>query len=144
MRIMKRKKGQEEIMGFILIIVMIVVIGLFMLFFMKAKVNEEKDFQLDNLIEALLKTSVGEKNVEAMIKDCESGENCKMLEGNLTGIIDVAMEKSGMVIGKNIKGSEFNISGGMEYYYLKGNVTSRSLASANVVRNSLIKMKVYY
>ena len=54
----KSKKGQEEIMGFMLIVVMIIVIGLGLIFFLKPSQNEEKNLQTENLLYKL-----GHKNI---------------------------------------------------------------------------------
>lgn len=131
-------------MGFMLIIILMMVIGLVFVFFMKPKATEDKDFQLDNLLYSVVGTTVDGKTIGERIENCERGEECDTLEGNLTYLIDLAFTKSGYIVGRNIKGSSFDISGGMEYSHKQGNSTSRSIASITVVRNSYLKLKFFY
>ena len=143
---MMSKKGQEEIIGFVLVIVLVIVVGLFLLMISKPKASQESDNQLDNMLSAIIGTSVNGMTIGDGIGDCEQGNGCDVLQGNLTGIIDLAFSKGGYALGRNIKGRDFEISGGMQFSYMKGNVTSRSLNPAfpTRVKNSLVTLTVYY
>ena len=68
------KKGQEEILGFILVVVMVVVIGLAFLFFLTPRAQERQDLEMENLLYAWLSTTIEEgKDVSSMIDDWENG-----------------------------------------------------------------------
>jgi|GEM_PF-5100002 len=138
------KKGQEEMVGFLLVVVMVMVIGLVLIFFLRPKEVEERDFQLENLLYAVLKTSAEEKTISERIEECENDVGCEELKGFLGEITERAFLRAGFIVGENILGYEVNISEGMEYYKSSGNLTGRSRGAATIVRNSLVKIKFYY
>ena len=143
--IIKNKKGQEEIIGFVLVIILVLVVGLFLLMISKPKASEEKDNQLDGMLSAILGTTLDGRSIADRIANCESGSGCEIFQGNVTGIIDLAFSKGGLVLGRNIKGRDFEIAGGMEFSYMRGNTTSNSIAATPVVvKNSLVGLRVYY
>jgi len=65
----RSKRGQEEIIGFMLIVIMIIVIGLALLFFMKPKQAEQKDSQMDNLVYSLAATTYEGQDIGARIDE---------------------------------------------------------------------------
>lgn len=137
-------KGQEEIVGFILVVLVIIVLGIVFLFMMKPKAAEEKDFQTENLLYSMIGTTVQGKTIGERIESCEKEEGCDILRQSLNNLTNIAFSKVGYSLGKNIKGYNLTISEGMAYSYAKGNATQRSIAAATAVRNSVIKLKFYY
>jgi len=138
------RKGQEEIVGFILIVMIVIVLGIFFLFMMKPKAAEEKDLQTDNLLYSMIGTTVDGKTIGDMIENCEKGEECEALQSSLDSLTSTVFKKAGYSLGKNLKGYNLTISQGMSYSNAEGTMTARSVASVTVVRNSLVKLKLYY
>lgn len=146
------KKGQEEMVGFILIIVLIIVIGLFFLFFVKPKAAAKPEFQIDNLLNALLAytSDYKDKEVRAVIKDCYEGQSeaCGWLSGNVPGLLDKVMEKGGLVVGSQIRGYAFSVANAAPILELEsGNLTGNMLASVIIIPAApdiLVKLAIYY
>jgi len=138
------RKGQEEIVGFLLIVLIIIILGVVFLFMFQNKPVEEKDLQLDNLLISMIGTTMDGKTIGERIDGCERGEGCVELGTSLQNLTSVVFKKMGYTIGRNVKGYNLTISEGIDYSMGGGNVTSRSVASATVVRNSLVKLKFYY
>ena len=57
------RKGQEEIMGFMLVVIMVIVIGLAFLFFFTPRTTEKNDLDMQNLLYAWLSTTINGKGV---------------------------------------------------------------------------------
>jgi len=135
-----RKKAQEEIMGFMLVVIMVMVIGLGFMFFFSPKAAEQKDLQLQNIVYAWLSTTAETKGVKELIVDCESG-SCQDLENSFI-IIDNAITKSGMI--NTINGYSVNISGDANLLYSKGNLTGNSRTAVVPVSSSTVKLKAWF
>jgi len=129
------KKGQEEIMGFMLIVIMVVVIGLGLLFFFTPKPAEQKDLDLQNLLYSWLAVTLDGNSIEQAIDDCYQ---CDL--SNETDILDKAMEK----ISNNVNGYSLTINGTADSYYSKGNLTGQSRAAVALLQNNEVKLKYYY
>lgn len=138
------KKGQEEIVGFLLIVLIVIILGVIFLFMMKSKPTETKDLQVGNLLASMIGTTVDGKTIGERIENCERGDGCDALGVALRNVTDVVFNKVGYSLGRNIQGYNLTISEGIDYSLAEGNVTSRSIADATVVRNSLVKLKFYY
>jgi len=140
------KKGQEEIMGFMLVIIVVVVIGIGLLVIMKPEVSEKKDFQVENLLYSLTETTYEGQDISSRIRDCENGYGCVELGEGINVLLETVFSKSGITIGKNIKGYEMIMSGegGVEYNLLEGEITGQSRGSATVIGNTMIRIKFYY
>ena len=138
------KRGQEEIVGFLLIVIIVIVLGVVFIFMMKPQNIEGKDFQLDNLLYSIVGTTVDGMTVGDRIQNCEQGIDCETLHSDLNNITATVFRKMGYSLGRNVKGYILTITQGMEYSYSEGTVGARSIASVTVVRNSLVKLKFYY
>lgn len=138
------KKGQEEIMGFLLVVILIIVIGMAMLFLFKPKELDQTDTQLENLLFSIMSTTYDGKDIAARIRNCEFGEDCEELGIALDKIFNVTLTKSGTAIGQNIKGYELEMSERIEYYVLNGEITTTSRGSAIVVGETLVRLRFYY
>lgn len=100
-KFMKNKRGQHEIIGFILIVVIVVIIGLFLLvFYIRKPVAEQKSLDVENFLQASMKYTTGcylsiePLNIEDLIKSCYKNERClneemacSALEDDLRGIL---------------------------------------------------------
>ena len=105
------KRGQEELVGFGLIIVIVSVIMLFFLWFYLTKPSESnlQDYEAENLVRATLDyTTLCQERSRDFIsigeliswcyfgdKTCESGNSCGILNDTLDEIFDAAMSASG-------------------------------------------------
>ena len=99
---MKSKKAQNEIVGFILIVVIVVVVGLFLLvFYINQEPLEYKSKTVENFLQAsMLYTtdcvlSIEPINLRSLMKKCYDGlsclderETCKVLNETLVKIVE--------------------------------------------------------
>ncbi len=143
--VMKGKKGQEEIMGFLLVVILVIVIGLTMIMLFKPASQEEvTDFQIENLLYTISATSYEGQSISSRIEDCSYDEGCNELGAGLDKIFDAAFTGSGIAIGQNLRGYSFNMSGDVEYYVEEGNKTGVSRGAAVVSGETLLRLKFYY
>ncbi len=77
------KKAQQEIVGFVLIVVIVVVIGLFLLvFYLRQPAVEHKSLDIQNFLQASMKyttecaESIEPLSLEDLIKSCYKNERC--------------------------------------------------------------------
>jgi hypothetical protein len=136
---MKFTKGQEEIMGFILIVVIVMVIGLGMLFFFSPRAAETSDLEMQNLLYAWVATDV-DGSVSGAISSCSG--TCDL--ATQLDILDKAITKSGII--NQINGYSLNVTGMAEAYYEKGIVKGNSTRTAVVQVDSenTAKLRFYY
>jgi len=131
-------KGQEEIMGFMLIVILVMVGLLAFLIFFQPKPVERNDLGLENLVYSWLSTSLESGNVKSAIKDCESGD-C----AGLTGSVDILQK--GIDLVPAVNGWSLNITNsGQLLDYKQGNRTGNSRAAVIPISDSLVKLKVWY
>jgi len=120
-----RKKAQNEIVGFILIVVIVVIIGLFLvIFYIKQEPVEQKSKTVENFLQAsMLYTtdcilSIEPINLRTLMKKCYDGmscldgrESCGVLNDTLTKIV-----KEGWAVGEDSPENAYFI----EIYYEEG------------------------
>lgn len=129
------KKAQEEMVGFVLIIVIVAVILLIFLGFYIRQDNSQfvESKETENFINSMLqytticKDNYGYVSISELIRECyhenrclNGEESCVILENTVEDLIDSAWE------GKNnLQGYEINISSGRGkiVYFLRGNQT---------------------
>ena len=133
-------KAQEEIMGFMLIVVMVIVIGLAFMFFFTPKPVERNDLDIENLIYAWKTVDIEGMSVERMIEDCETGY-CDDLSEKAVGVLDSAVDKKWP---GSINGYALNITEGSQFSYSKGNLTGNWKSASAVVSKSSVSLKIYY
>ena len=156
------KLGQEEMVGFVVIVIIVSVILLILLGFMLRKPSSEavKNYEVESFIQASLQyTTVCENQIEFLsiqdlIVSCEEGEtcldernSCEVLNETLKGIIENAWNvKEGSAIkGYKLKvmvdGEEkFTIEKGNETRNYKGAFQDFSKGSSNYE----VSLDVYY
>lgn len=142
--LLQNKKGQEEIMGFMLVVILIVVIGLTFVFLAKPKEVQERDLGVENLLYSIVGTSYDSQTIRDRVKGCEKGRDCENLGDGVIEIMDAALSGSDIAVGKNLRGYSFNMSGGVIYFLSDGNLTGQSKGAATVVGDTLIRLKFYY
>jgi hypothetical protein len=145
----KSKRGQEEIMGFIVIVVLIVVIGMIFIFMIKPRAKQaEQSMQVENLLSSIRHAnSECDKEMQDVMIMCRNDETCgnekacDYLKSELKLMIDKAIEKAGMgsVIGYNLSIKGISIS--INY----GNSTSNFIAAISPIRQDIdAELRFYY
>lgn len=142
--LLENKKGQEEIMGFMLVVILIVVIGLTFVFLAKPKEVQDRDLEVENLLYSVVGTSYNSQTIGDRVKGCEKGIGCDDLGKGVIEILDAALSGSDVVVGRNLDGYSINMSGGIIYFLSDGNLTGQSKGAATVVGDTLIRLRFYY
>ena len=143
----RNKNAQEEIMGFVLIIVVITVIGLAFLSFLRPVNEVKKTAEVSDLLYTVLGyTSSSGESIEALVKRCNSGfeESCVSLDSELSS----ALEASSKYIS-GTKGYSMNITDSRQLFYEEqGNITKTVVGDATFVRaggeDIAIILRFYY
>ena len=131
------KKAQEEIVGFMLVVILVVMIGIGFLFFFTPKQAERQDLEMQNLLYSWLAVTMESGNIETVI------DNCYQCDLNpAISILDSAISKSGLI--NSINGYSLAINGSAETYYSSGELTGSSKAAIALLQNNEIKLKFYY
>lgn len=96
---MNGKKAQHEIVGFILIVVIVVVLGLFLLvFYLRQPAVEHKSLDVQNFLQASMEyttecsLSIEPLNLEDLTKSCYKNERC-LNEKMACGVLGDALSK---------------------------------------------------
>jgi len=134
------KNAQEEMFGFILIVVLLVVIGLILLFFTRPQAAEpERSAVVSNLLYTMLSYSSDGTPVREIIEECYAGREfmgedaCSYLEGLFGKMLDVSLRKGALVVGNQLNGYSFMLEG-------KINITQGTQEGNRI--GSLIPIKV--
>ena len=136
----KRKKGQEEIMGFMLVVIMVMMIGLAFLFFMTPKKAETQDLELKNLLYSWKSANAEGRSIESIIKDCNP-ESCQL--NSSIAALDFVISKTGLI--NRINGYNLEISGNTKFSYSKGNLTGDKKASTPLLLgDNTVILRFYY
>ena len=143
------KKGQEEIMGFILVLVLIIVIGLFFIFMLKPKVTQaQQSMQVENLLSSIKHVnSACDKEMQEVVIMCSREDMCgdldacSYLKDELKTLIDTAIDKAGMgnVIAYNLTITGINLN------IMEGNVTGTSMSAISPLQEDMeMQLRFYY
>jgi len=136
-REIKTKKGQEEMVGFVVIVILVSVILLVLLgFLLKSNPNEAvNSYEVESFIQASLQYTTGCENqleflsIKNLIVSCKEGEtcldeknSCDVLNETLKGIIENAWN---VKEGSAVKGYklEVKVNGEGQFAIKKGNET---------------------
>ncbi len=116
------KKGQEEMVGFGIIIVIVIIIGLvFLWLYLAIKPNETnmQDYEVQSFLRSVTQYTtrcIDREYIEINDltylcfhdqRDCENGDSCQILEDTLDSILDSAWDVGE---GKRVRGYEINIT----------------------------------
>ncbi len=135
-----KHRGQEEMVGFALIVILVAVIGLvFLALSLNKHPSAVESYQAESFVQSALqyttqcKDYFGYVSVEDLVSMCESGDpcvndgrdSCDALNSTLKGILDTTWPVGN---GSPYKGYSLNITGdnGNTIYLKEGNVTSDS------------------
>ena len=141
------RKGQGEIFGLMIVVIMIVIIGVIaMRFYINDSASEERDefysIKANNLVNAIRLTSVcdGEKMEDAIKICCSGGDfcgqrNCDFIVGEIEKILDDSVEEDAVFEVKDcfsvgdcdfgIASSTFVINSGGERYEMLAKVCKK-------------------
>lgn len=152
------KRGQEEITGFVFIIVIVAVLLLIWISIALTKPVSQgvESYEVESFLSALLQTQTEcfdiyeQFNVEKMIfkcseKDlCQNKSSCDILHTTITGILNAAWKTE----NRPSKGYEFNIQSNPEILpkISAGNISSnyKSYTEKLGRRNVTVSLRVYY
>ncbi|MBS3078761.1 hypothetical protein J4218_01440 [Candidatus Pacearchaeota archaeon] len=127
----KNKKAQHEMVGFVLIVIIVSIIGLiFLVLFVNKSSNSQSDL-MSNLLQATMyyttdcySTNNEPREVEVLITDCDKDSNKKCLDGRLVcDALDANLKKAldeSLKPGKEFKNKAYNLS-----IYFRG-ITNRA------------------
>ena len=137
---MNSKKAQEEIMGFMLVVIMVIVIGMAFLFFFTPRATEKNDLDMQNLLYAWLSTTLDGKAVKTTISECAGG--CDLSQSS--AVLEQVITKTGTIT--RINGYSLDINGTAEFSYQKGVLKGNSTKTAVVVvdNENEARLKFYY
>lgn len=158
----KKKKGQEEIIGFAMIMVIVVIVILFFLVFALKRDSGEnvQSYEVDNFIQSMLQYTTtcdnyfGNYSIQELIFQCENGKDClneqnscDILNSTVRGILQTSWD-----FGESspIKGYDFDLSANADeiLQFLEGNKTNNyKSALQEFTKGSYsvrISMQVYY
>ena len=155
---MNNKKGQEEMVGFALIIIIVSVIILAFLGFFLSKSGSQsiQSYEAQSFIQSMLQTSTqcqdyyGYVSVQDLILMCSSDsqctnsmDSCNVLNSTLSGILDQSWPVGQ---GTPIKGYNLNISAsnGFSLNLNKGNVSLKSEGSYQDLSESGVSIQVQF
>lgn len=162
---MKNKKAQEEVFGFVIIVMIVIIIGVVFFAFALRRPTENiepKSSQLDDLLQATLSYTTNctindKSDIRYLIrtcqtnplKDCETTDNvCTFLKNELDEILK---EFLGQNLANNyVHGYSLNISGpGKPIEIEKGNQTGNYFGSSIPLPTAqgediLVKLRFYY
>lgn len=100
------KKSQQEIIGFVFVILLVVIIGiLFLVLTLRqpSQTVERENFKVNNLLNGILyyTTNCEQKNVQELIIACSKGEimsncgeeeSCEIVRGNISNILEHSLQ----------------------------------------------------
>jgi hypothetical protein len=139
-----KNKGQEEMVGFALIVIIMAVILLVFLSFSLREEGPEaiESHEIDNFVLSILHYTI-EDNVDIndLIRDCKFDENCDILERELNGILEESwiVKKGSVIKGYNLK----IIDNNEEIFNVeKGNVTQNY--KVGFQEDAELEFTVYY
>ncbi|UZE93867.1 MAG: hypothetical protein IB618_03845 [Candidatus Pacearchaeota archaeon] len=158
------KKAQEEVFGFVIIVLIVMVIGL--VFFAlalrpKSEIIEPKQAELDDLLQAMLsyttecKIAGSPQNIRELPRECNNNRfcdnninTCDFLETELDTMLEGFLEES--IADAYIHGYIMNISNTKEIFYrengqLEGNYFGSSVPLPTLTGEDIIvKLRFYY
>ncbi len=154
--LIKNKRAQEEIFGFLLIVALIIVAGTLFLLLKKPSQPELKNDQVSNLLYAMVAytSSYDNKQMYEVIEEChdcveEVCESCETAKRELEDILEVSLKESGSVIGKQLKGYSLNASNSRQLFSIESGETAGNMVGSPVIIHTstddvIMSLKFYY
>ncbi|MCL6500471.1 MAG: hypothetical protein K6T16_00345 [Candidatus Pacearchaeota archaeon] len=131
----KNKKAQEEVFGFVIIVLIVMIIGLVFFAFSlrKAEIIEPKQYELDDLLQAMLSYTTdcaiggSEKSIRELARECHNSPTrkcdnnliaCDVLNEELDSMLEKFLEQN--IARAYVHGYELNISNSRQVSYITG------------------------
>ena len=157
MKKIKNKLGQEEIVGFaVIIIIMAVIILFFLVFYLRGERESVESYEANSFIQAFLHYTTNCENyreslsVQKLIFECErdfvclDGRNsCGVLNSTLKGIVEESWKTGG---NYPVKGYELNITTSQKelIYFKEGNVSASYSGAKQDFLSGGIKVEIVF
>jgi len=138
----RNKKGQEEMVGFVLIVVMLVAMGLVFMFMIRPKTEARQDLQTENLLFSILESTSGSKSLRVMVEDCVNGVGCSETRQEFENRLDVSLKSSGLVLNRTLNG--YSLTAGDILNITQGNMTGNLATAISSLQNTDVILKFYY
>lgn len=140
----KPKKAQEEMFGFILVVVIITIIGLGFLLLINPKQIENKNSQLDNLLYSVVSYNYGDANMKALLEECSGNSiGCDKAKKTLQEIMSKALDKGSLSVGKQLQGYNLSVTNMPDI--TEGNLTGNKIGSfIPISETTIVKLEFYY
>ncbi|MCX8194275.1 MAG: hypothetical protein N3G19_02865 [Candidatus Pacearchaeota archaeon] len=163
----RNKKAQEEVMGFVIIILIVMIIGLVFFAFSLRRGGpaiEPKQAELDDLIIAMLSYTTNceinaeNQSVRELIRYCNDNPTrtcqdnkkvCVALNSTLENMLQELIGQGIQIANAPIHGYELNISGTSQLTYIKKGTTEGNHFASTVrifaqQSDIILKLKFYY
>lgn len=130
-----KKQGQEEMVGFVLIVVMLIVMGTVFLFMVKPRTVVREDYQTQNMLVSIMDSTENGKTIGDMIEECvHDNMNCGDMENATKKRLDSSLENGRLVLNRTLKG--YNLIMSIQDNPPKINI-SKGIVSGNTLRASI-------
>ncbi len=148
-----KKKAQEEMFGFVIIVVLIAVAGLMFLLLQKPQQKELRNDQMSNLLYSIVSysSSYNNKLLGEVIEECDLCDKecvmCDTAERELNEILSIAQKEGSFVVGNQINGYIFNASGYKELVVKQGELKGDKIGNFVVIQSGkdiIVTLYLYY
>ncbi|MGB9708036.1 MAG: hypothetical protein ACPLXC_01780 [Candidatus Pacearchaeota archaeon] len=161
------KKAQEEVMGFVIIILLVIIIGLVFFAFSlrQGTVVEPEKAELDDFINSMLvytsncEISAKNQTIRELARQCNNNPNkkcgnnqevCDLLNNTLKDMFEKLQGAGTQIANSYIHGYEFNITGSHQITYIAEGTqegdyfTSTTFIPTGQAQDITVKLKFYY
>jgi hypothetical protein len=165
---MKTKKAQNEIVGFVLIVLLVMIIGLvFFIIMVRKPVTQDTSIEVENLLNALTKQTTGcaivfepdYDNLGDLIKSCYERQDCanlgmgscEYLEKEMQTSLDNIFRTQGNIQGYELKIVEIGLEGeilGELMNFSSGDFKGREMSGEEILSNQgrdiSVRLRLFY
>lgn len=161
------KKAQEEIMGFVIIIMLVIIIGIVFFAFAirQGTVVEPKQAELDDFVNSMLaytsncEISAKNQSIRELARQCNNNPSkkcnnnnnvCNVLNNTLENMFEELQGSGTQIANAYVHGYEFNITGAEQITYIaegaqEGNYfASSTFIPTGQAKDITVKLKFYY
>jgi len=137
------RKGQEEMVGFVLIVIMLIVMGLVFMFMIRPRTEARKDMQTENLLHSILESTSEGKSLRNLIEECVEGIGCTETKQVIEGRLDASLKSSGLVLNRTLNG--YSLTAGNVLNITQGNLTGNvATAISYLGEDTEVILRFYY
>jgi len=130
--------------GFVLIVVMLIAMGLVFMFMIRPKTEARQDLQTENLLYSMLESTSSGKTLRVMVEDCADGISsaCATAKSEFEKRLDVSLRSSGLVLKRTLNG--YSLTAGTVLNISNGNMTGNLATALSSLQNVDVVLKFYY